>query len=227
MLQALGLPAGTDADVAASLASLQDPAQLPPLLTAELGATLHLPHTSGRYRIHLEHGGATEGTLPDVTVPDTPGYHRLEADGWQTTLAVAPRQGWTVRTERPWGLAVQLYALRRTGDGGIGDFGGLAEFVEAAGRHGASCVAISPVHAQFAATVDRFSPYSPSSRTMLNVLHAKIDVTGRAAARLEAQDLIDWPEASRLRLAQLAERVRGGRTRSAVVRVPGLPPAGG
>ena len=62
---------------------------------------------------------------------------------------------------------------------------------------------ISPVHAQVSATPDRFSPYSPSSRTLLNVLHAKLDLTGPEAARLEAMDLVDWPAATQLRLGAL------------------------
>ena len=39
---------------------------------------------------------------------------------------------------------------------------------------------------------------------LLNVLHAAVDVHGEAAARLEAQDLIDWPAASALRMERLA-----------------------
>ena len=88
------------------------------------------------------------------------------------------------------------------------------EFVRNAAAHGAAAVAISPVHAQFSATLDRFSPYSPSSRTALNVLHATLDLPGGEAARLEALDLVDWPAATRLRLdrldAMFAEAEAGG-----------------
>ena len=103
---------------------------------------------------------------------------------------------------RPWGIAAQLYSLRRKGDGGLGDFGGLEAFVRNAASHGASAVAISPAHAQFSATPDRFSPYSPSSRTLLNILHSTLDMTGAAAAALEAEALVDWPAATELRLSR-------------------------
>ncbi len=119
--------------------------------------------------------------------PDVPGYHRLVVAGQQITLAVAPSRGWTMEDVAPgrklWGLAAQLYSLRRAGDGGIGDFGGLTDFARTAAARGASAVAISPVHAQFSATMDRFSPYSPSSRVQLNVLHATADMPGTRPRR--------------------------------------------
>ena len=126
------------------------------------------------------------------------GYHRLEASGQETVIAVAPERGFTVADAcsggRAWALAVQLYSLRRSGDGGLGDFRALEELLAPAARLGAAGVAISPVHAQFSADVARFSPYSPSSRIGLNVLHASLEL-GREgeAGRLEGQALIDWP----------------------------------
>ena len=208
VLKSLGLPAGTEGEITSSLASLQHPARLPPLLTADCGQTVAVP--GDQYHLVLEDGREYSGRVVDgaIPVPTTPGYHRLSVAGQETVLAAAPLSGWTVADaapgQRPWGLAVQLYALRRAGDGGIGDFGGLAAFVRAAASHGAAAVAISPAHAQFSATPDRFSPYSPSSRTMLNVLHATVDIPGDAAATLEARELIDWPAATRLRLQQMS-----------------------
>jgi 4-alpha-glucanotransferase len=213
VLFALDLPAATDADIASSLAALQAPGTLPPLITAEMGGTLHLTLPPGPYEIGLEDGTTIGGHARDESgaafeAPPVPGYHRLRIGGLETVLAVAPPSGWTVADAtpgRPWGLAVQLYSLRRPGDGGLGDFGGLADFVRNAAQAGASAVAISPVHAQFSGTPDRFSPYSPSSRVFLNVLHAKLDLVGEEAARLEAMSLVDWPAASRLRMARLSE----------------------
>ena len=209
VLAALGFPAATEADVAQSRAALAEArGDLPPLVTAALGEAVRLPVRPGRGELVLEDGarrsvaleahgdGATFGGV------DAPGYHRLEVAGRQTILAVAPRHGQTVEgMGRPWALAVQLYALRRPGDGGLGDFEALRQLTGPAARRGADGIAISPVHAQFSADPDRHSPYSPSSRINLNVLHAAIDLP--RDADVDALELIDWPTASRRRLAAL------------------------
>ncbi len=202
VLRALGVPAGSDAEVADSLAHHRGAAEgLPPLLTATVGEQFVIP---GRCSVELEGGGRLTGD-GGLTI-DRPGYHRLTCDGHQAVLAVAPRRCHPLPPGRPWGIATQLYSLRRAGDGGIGDFSGLAEFVRAAARHGADAVAISPVHAQFSADPDRFSPYAPSSRILRNVLHAPAN----GDAELEADDLVDWPRAARTRLAQFRSRFDAG-----------------
>ena len=73
---------------------------------------------------------------------------------------------------RLWGIAAQVYSLRSRGDGGIGDAAGIAALAEAAGARGADALALSPLHALFAADPSRFGPYSPSTRLFLNPLHA-------------------------------------------------------
>ena len=206
VLDALGLPGRTPAQVAESTADLaRRDATLPPLVTATVGQPVALPG-HGPWRLTLEDGTTSEHhTLPPI---DTPGYHRLEGQGRSTVLAVAPARGYTVQQSspgrRPWALAVQLYSLRRPGDAGLGDFRALQDLIPDAAALGAAGIAISPVHAQFSADRDRFSPYSPSSRIQLNVLHAGIDMPASAgSARLEQLDLIDWPQAARLRLDAL------------------------
>jgi 4-alpha-glucanotransferase len=187
-----------------------------PLCTASAGQPMLLPGAAGRYRLILDDGDVTEGVaeaaeagcrLPAV---DRPGYHRLELDGEAVTLAVAPPRCWRVADagggRKLWGLAAQLYGLRRPGDGGLGDFTALADLVRGAGARGAAAIAISPVHAQFSADPDRFSPYAPSSRVALNVLHADTSEFGSLepdTARLEAADMVDWPSAARARLRGL------------------------
>ncbi len=222
VLDALGLPAGTDGDIAASLRSLEHPTHLPPLVTGDCHGTLVLPVPPGPYEFVLEDGttrsGVAHGTdRATIPLPEVPGYHRLQIGGSDLIVAVAPSRCWTVAdtgATRPWGIAAQLYSLRRPGDGGLGDFGSLADFMRNAAAHGAAAVAISPVHAQFSATSDRFSPYSPSSRTLLNVLHADLPLAGADARRMEALDLVDWPAATALRLghldARFTEAARGG-----------------
>ena len=197
VLAATGVAAGEEGEIRDSLAALRAAAGALPLVTAEVGQPIALEN-AGAWRLVLEDGAKSEGTgaLPPIL---TPGYHRLSLVEREVTVAVAPRSGQALPPGRPWGLAVQLYALRRAGDGGLGDFGGLRDFVRNAASHGADAVAISPVHAQFSADPDRFSPYAPSSRIMLNVLHAEVP---RGDAAREAEKLVDWPACARDRLAQ-------------------------
>ncbi len=144
--------------------------------------------------------------------PEEPGYYRLSLGKRSITLAVAPARREAAQARR-WGLSVQLYSLYRRGDGGIGSYGALRDFVRGSGDAGADALAVSPLHAQFSADPWRFSPYAPSSRLWLNVLH--IDV-GEAAAMLGLKApklaprqgaggdaLIAWPEASRTKLKAL------------------------
>ncbi|MEN3363868.1 MAG: 4-alpha-glucanotransferase [Burkholderiales bacterium] len=235
ILDALGLPCASDAQCRLSIGQLaleNDGTSLRPLLTAEVGKPLRLPPGCGlhghRYRIELEHGGQSEGQFPsDPSLPleiapvDSYGYHRLVIDDAERTLAVAPSRCFGVgdavsRSDpRLWGLAAQLYSLRRDGDFGVGDFTALTTLAEAAAQHGAAALAISPVHANFSADRNRFSPYGPSSRLFLNALHvdpaavlgedalakaiADADA-GTLRARLESLDLVDWPAVSELKL---------------------------
>lgn len=94
----------------------------------------------------------------------------------------------------------------------------MGDLAEAAARAGADALAVSPVHAMFAADPGRASPYSPSNRLMLNGLLADpAGVLGEervreAAAALgqtearaawEAAALIDWEAAGCAKLALL------------------------
>ncbi len=106
---------------------------------------------------------------------------------------------------------MQLYSLRRVGDGGFGDTQALEDLARVAGERGAEALAISPLHAMFSSDTQRYSPYSPSSRLFLNSLYAApgavlgeramraaIDATGLTTElqQLEQQPLINWPVAA-------------------------------
>jgi 4-alpha-glucanotransferase len=248
ILEALDLRCATERqceDSMASLAVLNDAGALPPLLTGPVGqgVRLHLPaHLAGTaFRIELEDGGVIDGRFADgaesaLPAIDVPGYHQLCAGDRRITLAIAPRRCFGVRDalherrerherqERVWGLGVQLYSLRRDGDGGYGDYSALSQLARAAAGHGAAALAISPVHAMFSADVHRFSPYGPSSRLFLNALHIDpgavlgpqaladaLAAEGDAAirlAQLEQLPLIDWPQAGALRLRLLRRLYR-------------------
>ncbi|HKM63852.1 MAG TPA: 4-alpha-glucanotransferase [Acidisphaera sp.] len=203
VLSALGYDAGSDNQIAASRHRLDEEAKAAaPLVVTEAGVPAPAPPRE-KFRLLFETGGSIDGRATDdghLPPVDVPGYHIVEFADRSITLAVAPAHCPRLHG-RGWGLAVQLYSLRRPNDGGVGDFAALTDLVRSAGRHGASAVAISPVHAQFSADPDRFSPYAPSSRLMLNVAHIPCDIAGGANG-----DLIDWPRAVRARLSHLRAR---------------------
>jgi 4-alpha-glucanotransferase len=233
MLGALELPCDTPAQLAASrdrLAATTGEDTLPPLITAEVGEPIVLAScTPARARLVLEDGGAQDIALAPrrdgrcaLGAISQPGYHQLQFGEQTITLAVAPKKCFTVEDAAPdsrlWGLAVQIYGLRRGSDGGIGDTGGVCALVSGAAQHGADAIALSPIHALFGAGQSRYEPYSPSSRLFLNPLHADpsvllgadrvaaaIDASGLVAewARLEAADLIDWSAAAANKLVLL------------------------
>ncbi|HYR01549.1 MAG TPA: 4-alpha-glucanotransferase, partial [Casimicrobiaceae bacterium] len=76
---------------------------------------------------------------------------------------------------RRFGLAAQLYALRRPGDAGIGDFSALSAAAVATARVGGALVGVSPLHALFAAERERASPYHPSDRRFLDPIYLDVE----------------------------------------------------
>jgi 4-alpha-glucanotransferase len=223
VLAAIGFAAETERQITESLATLRQETEhkTPPLVTATQGDPISLSGIPGPYRITLESGGILEGLAQRdanavllAPVQET-GYHRLEVGDFTTTLAVAPRRAYTVEdaaapATKIWGLTVQLYALRRKHDGGIGDFLALEEFVRHAAQHGADAIAISPVHAQFSADVHRFGPYAPSNRAALNILHIAEKSqapfppdTEPAPSQPDGDFFVDWPNAAAAKLRAL------------------------
>ncbi|GAB3378967.1 4-alpha-glucanotransferase [Azotobacter armeniacus] len=231
ILAGLELPANSESQIEDSLTRLQQTGdELPPLLTLERYQPLDLSahFAPGRaFELTLEDGQRHAGRLDEqgrLPVIEQPGYHQLAIGERPITLAVAPPHCTGVDeldtrlSPRLWGLAVQLYALRRQGDGGIGDTQALETLVHQAARQGAAGIAISPLHAMFSADTHRFSPYSPSSRLFFNVLHSApgsilgerevrtaIEANGLAEEwqRLEHLELIDWPAAAVVKLRLL------------------------
>ncbi len=221
VLAALGLP--DDAREAhAALHAVED--HLPPLLTMTVGpngAAIPGSTPGHRYVLEIEGGDRIEGRLEqgwggEARLPavSTPGYHRLTLDGGHATIAAAPPRCVTLndlgaethRGAAAWALAAQIYSLRRAGDDGIGDFGSVAALARAAGKRGATALAVSPAHALFAADATKYGPYAPSSRIMLNTLYA--DPTAALGDMPEAPpvddaELIDWPGATARKLARL------------------------
>ncbi|HWZ89294.1 MAG TPA: 4-alpha-glucanotransferase, partial [Polyangiaceae bacterium] len=160
-----------------------------------------------------------------LLVADLPlGYHRfslrLGASAAQTTLIVCPEQAYlppALEQTPAWGVALQLYALRRSGDWGIGDFTALASFAQTLLARGGAAVALNPLHRLHLHNPHAISPYGPTSRFALDPLYidplAVADFADSKEAQQLAQDadvlrrrealseeaLIDYPKVSALK----------------------------
>ncbi|WP_322080858.1 4-alpha-glucanotransferase [Burkholderia sp. BCC1972] len=222
LVDALGWPCGTAAQRVDSAAALADENAAPPrIVTGDAGQPLPLPAAvappGARFRITLEAGGHvdgrvdTHGALPPLAIP---GYHALDVGDQRIGLTIAPPRTRPFDTraagaDNRWGIAAQLYSLRRTGDGGAGDYTALARLAAHAARHGAQAVAVSPTHAGYPALPAHDSPYSPSSRRWHNVAYLDCDaVPGAEAAYPESgappdTPLIDWPHVLPMKLRRL------------------------
>ncbi|MEW5962561.1 MAG: glycogen debranching protein GlgX [Pseudomonadota bacterium] len=178
-------------------------------------------HVDGRHMMRL--------VLP--LPADLPlGYHRLEmalaGAVSHGTLIVAPAHAylpqWLSGGRRQWGLAAQIYSLRRLSPGaidwGIGDLGMLGEIAPLVGREGGALIGINPLHALFRSEPRRASPYSPSSRLFLDALTIDIGAVPELAECAAAReliaanaalapgapcDLVDHPAVSRSKLVAL------------------------
>jgi glycogen operon protein len=115
------------------------------------------------------------------------GRHRVFLDSETCLLTVAPRRCVAPPLRgRGFGLAAQLYSLRRAGDQGVGDFTTLSQLAKLAGGQGAAMVSLNPLHALFGQDRERASPYYPSDRLFLDPIY--LDLSRLA-------DLVDAPQA--------------------------------
>ncbi|WP_448206874.1 4-alpha-glucanotransferase [Azospirillum sp. sgz302134] len=256
LVAAMGLPAGNDAEVEASLRAVDERTwrrMLPPVVILDEGAPLSLTlavptglEDADLFWTLTEEGGLshraklTVGNLPlaeratvdgvaferrtvSTRLPPLPlGYHSLSVEirprgvggalEGGTTLIVAPERCLTVEDVVPggrtWGIGLQLYALKSGDDWGIGDFDDLGRFAETAAGLGAGLVGLNPLHALFPADPNHIGPYSPSSRTFLNILYIDVERVPELAGSTEAQALIGAEEfRNRLAAARAADLV--------------------
>ena len=232
VLGALDLPADTPNQLNASLAEARRrtrAAEQGPLIIADAGRPIdmHGRLPTGSYCVLQREDGTRQTLQLDAHgyLPAQPwGYHQLSCGEQQWQLACAPDACMSVAEltgkQHIWGIAAQVYSLRRPGDGGLGDTGALQQLAANAAQHGADALAISPLHAMFSSRPEQYSPYSPSSRSHFNILHADpAQVLGQPmveralrecqvteqAQQLEPQSLIDWPAVSALRLQLLQQ----------------------
>jgi 4-alpha-glucanotransferase len=222
VLAALGLPADTSRELSSSrrlLTKRSSLSDLPPLVTAVAGRPTRLDVGGNQHQpaeLALERGGTrpisllpARGRLRIPAIAEV-GYHRLRVEDREIVLAVSPARCRSIEDVVPdarlWGVAAQLYSLSHPGDVGIGDLSGAADLARVAGAKGADAIALSPMHALYAADPGRFGPYSPSSRLFLNPLHAAPElVFGHppTTAPATSNGLIDWPSASSAKYALL------------------------
>ena len=232
VLRALELPADTPEQIHTSLNEARRrkrDAEQGPMVIADANRPIDMRSRlpPGSYcQLQREDGGRTALQLDaHGYLPAQPcGYHRLSCGEQEWQLACAPATCPSVLDltgrSRVWGIAAQVYSLRRPGDAGLGDILALLQLTESAARHGADALAISPLHAMFSSRPTQYSPYSPSSRHHFNILHAApeqvlgAEMVARAMKKchlteqtrqLEEQSLIDWPAVSALRLRLLRE----------------------
>ena len=200
LLAALGLEVASEAQARDSLARLVDDTQrrrLPFSLVLRLGEPLVAPlrdmARAADARIVREDGAVAEWPvepadgvrrdLPDgrsvserkIVLPELPiGRYRLIVDGVECALTIAPPEALSPKAalRKRFGVAAQVYSLRRPGedgrDQGIGDFSALARAGEEAGGAGAAYLGLSPLHMLFPRDRERASPYYPSDRRFLD-----------------------------------------------------------
>jgi glycogen operon protein len=199
LLEALGLEVKSEAQARESLTRLIDETQrrrLPFSVVLRHGEPLVAPlrDTPGKAdaRIEREDGAAAEWSIEAadgarrdlrdgrsvseraIALPTLPiGRHRLIVGGVECALTIAPPEAYSPKAaaRKRFGVAAQLYALRRAGedgrDQGIGDFSALAVAGEKAGQAGAAYLGVSPLHMLFPPDRERASPYYPSDRRFI------------------------------------------------------------
>ncbi|GLQ99178.1 4-alpha-glucanotransferase [Dyella mobilis] len=201
------------------------PAGASSMVTADAGGTARLPLAPGHSlpAILRDETGTEHALRVDeqgcFQAPHRYGYYELHYGTGSLQLAVAPSRCYGVVDRMPadpprsWGLATQVYSLRRDGDGGLGDSSAVADLARSVGRSGGDALAMSPMHA-VKRTAAAYSPYTPSHRQFLDWVYADpaqvlgeqavrdaFEQAGIAAEWERAQNttLVDWPVAYALR----------------------------
>ena len=207
-----------------SLDATQDDADVRPLVTARVDARIEAARPVERRR-HAGRARAGRRQRPQRDDPrrqgcdpardrqgglPPPALRRTARSPWPWRRRAASPSKRVGAGRRMWGVAAQVYGLRRAGDGGIGDAGAVRDLALAAARHGADAVALSPVHSLFAADPARHGPYSPSSRLFLNPLYGDPSIVfgperlaSHATVADEQAPLIDWTTAGAAKFAGL------------------------
>jgi len=266
LLTALGLAASSETDARDSLKSVIDETRrrrVPPSLLIRRGeapvAPLRDAAGACEARIETEDGRVIEWRTPAgdgvrraladgrtvveriIALPElSVGRHRFVVDGVDCALTVAPPKCYRPEggLNKRFGVTAQLYALRRGGDQGIGDFTTLALAGERAGFAGAAYLGVSPMHMLFPRDRERASPYYPSDRRFLDPIlidafdaelprdaaaESALKALAPAAAAASTTRLVDYPEVWRIKRTALGTlhaafaRVAAAQPREALV----------
>jgi 4-alpha-glucanotransferase len=223
VLAALGLPAGSAAEIARSRERLRQAEGDNRFVSVDVGERVVLPRgffVPGEAMLTLESGEFMPVLLEQdkhglsILPIDVAGYHQLQQADCEIRIAVAPPRCFSVsdaaRGAKLWGPAIQVPSLRDARHAGFGDFGTLADTAASFAARGADALAISPTHALFPSDPGRFSPYAPSSRSFLNILFGDPALIGHPVpASAEAGEFIDWQDAIPERLAALRAAFAG------------------
>lgn len=148
----------------------------------------------GPWVLETEAGEIDSGTGPLPPLPI--GYHRLSQGVRRTHLLAAPAR--LPAPARGWGVTAPLYGLWEGTPAGLGTYPLLGDLAERLAPSGAAFLGVNPIHAGFPLDAGNFSPYAPSHRGRLNVLHV-----AAGAAPAGAGPLIDYPEAIAAQMAAL------------------------
>ncbi|GLQ51940.1 4-alpha-glucanotransferase [Dyella flava] len=195
------------------------------MLTADMGGSVQVPTPSGQVisAILCDEMGSKHAVRINehgrFQAPHRHGYYDLHYASSQMRLAVAPPRCFGVadrlaaKHARSWGLSAQVYALRRDGDGGLGDSSAVAALARSLAQAGGHALSLSPMHAT-KRTAAVYSPYTPSHRGFLDWVYADpAQILGPDAVRdalaragivaewehAQSANLVDWPLAYALR----------------------------
>ena len=170
-------------------------AGLPRDIICEAGCRPDLDLWDTPWQLICDDGSQLEGQGP---LPELPmGIHHLTARGICYTLLAAPPR--LPEPARCWGLVAPLYGLSAQG---IGSYDDLRRLAAGMGGHGAAFLGMNPVHAGFPTQAALFSPYTPSHRRRLNVIHL-------AAGQGQPGPLVDYLRDIPARMAALRAEYDG------------------
>jgi len=158
-------------------------------ITLEAGGTIELPVRAGDGARGVSIGAdGRHHPHRRIALPPLPqGLHALHWGAHRALLISAPA-ACHLPPRRGFAVMAQLYALRRAGDAGIGDYAALADFAHRARERGAWLAGISPPHALMPVGRERASPYQASDRRFLEPV--LIDVPGLPSGDTA---LVDYP----------------------------------